>query len=121
MARIQIVNETAVRISVDLADAVRMVERAAADIPSHARDIVTIREKMPAFDYTSFCFYAYDSARLFEWMLGMDPRRYLSFSLDAPDSFFYTLYGGMSALYPAARRALEPAPAAGAEVRQTGR
>ncbi|MNW68461.1 hypothetical protein D3C74_472380 [compost metagenome] len=51
------------------------------------------------FEFTHFCFYAYDSARLFERVLEMDPKTYLSFSLDAPDSFFYALYGGMSALY----------------------
>ncbi|GJM79729.1 hypothetical protein HMSSN139_22250 [Paenibacillus sp. HMSSN-139] len=58
---------------------------------------------MPEFQYTYFCFYAYDTAALFEHMLGIDPKQYLSFSLDAPDSFFYTLYGGMKGLSSAAR------------------
>ncbi|MCL6442315.1 MAG: hypothetical protein K6T83_02420 [Alicyclobacillus sp.] len=104
MAKIDIINDKTIRISVGLDDAVKMVDEAARDIPAYAQDIVTIYEKMPAFDYTSFCFYAYDSAKLFEFMLGMDPRNYNSFSLDAPDAFFYTLYGGMTALYPAAKK-----------------
>lgn len=99
MANIEIVNEKTIRISVDLQDAVRMVNEAAKDVSTYAKDVVTIYEKMPAFDYTSFCFYAYDSARLFEFALGIDPRKYNSFSLNAPDAFFYTLYGGMAALY----------------------
>ena len=111
MAEINIVNERTIRISVDLADAVRIVQHAADDVVRYARDIVTIFEKMPAFDYTSFCFYAYDTASLFEWLLDMNPRQYLSFSLDAPDAFFYALYGGMAGLYGAAKGclALEPA------------
>jgi hypothetical protein len=111
MAQIEIVNATTIRISVGLEDAVKMVEEAAKDVWSYAHDIVTIYEKMPAFDYTSFCFYAYDSARLFEWRLGIDPRQYLSFSLDAPDSFFFALYGGMGALYREAKRIHDAAAA----------
>lgn len=104
MAKIDIVNDKTIRISVDLVDAVKMIDKAAQDIPMYSSDIVTIYEKMPAFDYTNFCFYAYDSAKLFEFALGMDPRNYNSFSLDAPDAFFYTLYGGMAALYSAAKQ-----------------
>lgn len=103
MANINIVNESTIRISVDLNDASAMVKEAAQNIEPYASDIVTIYEKMPFFDYTSFCFYAYDSAKLFEWVLGTDPRQYRSFSLDAPDGFFYTLYGGMGALYDRAK------------------
>ena len=106
MADIHIVNERAIRISVGLADAVRIVQHAADDVARYARDIVTIFDKMPAFDYTSFCFYAYDTASLFEWLLDMDPRQYLSFSLDAPDAFFYALYGGMASLYDVAKACL---------------
>lgn len=62
LANIKIVNEKTIQISVNLEDAVRMVNEAARDVSTYARDIVTIYEKMPAFDYTSFCFYAYDSA-----------------------------------------------------------
>jgi len=54
---------------------------------------------MPEFDYTHFCFYAYDSARLFERILDDDPKQCLSLILDAPDAFFYALYGGMAGLY----------------------
>ncbi|KYP81326.1 hypothetical protein [Ferroacidibacillus organovorans] len=104
MAKIDIVNEKTIRISVELVDAVKMVDEAARDILTYSSDIVTIYEKMPAFDYTNFCFYAYDSAKLFEFVLGMDPRNYNSFSLDAPDAFFYTLYGGMAALYNTAKQ-----------------
>lgn len=103
MANIETVNEKTIRITVDLEDAVRIVDEAARDVSAYAKDIVTIYEKMPAFDYTSFCFYAYDSAQLFEFMLGMNPRNYNSFSLNAPDAFFYALYGGMAALYGAAK------------------
>ena len=103
MAQINVVNESTIRISVTLEDATRMVQEAARDTSYYASDIVTIYEKMPFFDYTSFCFYAYDSAKLFEWVLGTDPREYRSFSLDAPDSFFYALYGGVASLYGAAK------------------
>jgi len=73
----------------------------------YAQEIITIYEKMPVFEYTHFCFYAYDSARLFERVLGMDPKAYLSFSLDAPESFFYALYGGMAALYKSSLQLVE--------------
>jgi len=114
LANIEIVNDKTIRISVDLEDAVHMINEAASNVSMYARDILTIFEKMPAFDYTSFCFYAYDSARLFEWMLGMDPRSYTSFSLDAPDAFFYTLYGGMAALYGTAASVAQAEQAASA-------
>lgn len=114
MAEIEIVNETTIRISVDVDDAIRMIDKAASNVPSYARDIVTIYEKMPAFDYTSFCFYAYDTARLFEYVLGTSPRDYTSFSLKAPDAFFYSLYGGMAALYHTAKASLASQAAASA-------
>ena len=107
MANIQILDERTIKIKVDLTDATTMVSEAARNVPAYASDIVTIYEKMPEFQYIHFCFYAYDSAALFEHMLAMDPKRYTSFSLDAPDSFFYTLYGGMSGLYEEAKRSLE--------------
>lgn len=107
MAAIEVVDHKTIRIAVELEDAQRMVSEAAHNVPAYAHDIVTIFEKMPAFDYTSFCFYAYDSARLFEFVLGMNPREYTSFSLTAPDAFFYTLYGGMTALYEPAKEQLD--------------
>lgn len=107
MAVIDVVDDKTIHITVALEDAQRMVSEAARDVAKYAHDIVTIHEKMPAFDYTSFCFYAYDSARLFEFMLGVNPREYTSFSLTAPDAFFYTLYGGMTALYGPAAEQLE--------------
>jgi hypothetical protein len=111
MANIHVLNESTIRITVSLEDAQAMVQEAAQNVANYAKDIITIYEKMPLFDYTNFCFYAYDSAKLFEWVLGANPRQYLSFSLDAPDSFFYTLYGGMSALYETAKASLEEAKA----------
>lgn len=106
MAEIRILDEKTIRIAVSLEDAMEMIREAAKDVSRYASEIVTIADKMPVFEYTSFCFYAYDSARLFEHMLGMDPRRYTSFSLDAPDSFFYTLYGGMLGLLSQAKASL---------------
>jgi len=106
MARIDIIDEKTIRIGVQLEDALFMVEEARRAPAEYAHDIVTIAERMPEFQYTYFCFYAYDSAALFERMLGTDPKQYLSFSLDAPDAFFYALYGGMQALYPAAKASL---------------
>lgn len=91
-----------------------MVNEAVRDVSAYAWDIVTIYEKMPAFDYSSFCFYAYDSARLFEFVLGMDPRNYNSFSINAPDAFFYALYGGMVALYDTAKQVAQAEQAASA-------
>jgi hypothetical protein len=104
MAQIDIINETTIKIHVQLDDAVKMVQEAASHMEQYASDVVTIFEKMPFFDYTSFCFYAYDTASLFEWLLGMNPKKYNSFSLDAPDSFFYALYGGFAGLYEEAKK-----------------
>ncbi|MCL6637951.1 MAG: hypothetical protein K6T26_08380 [Alicyclobacillus sp.] len=110
MAHVETLNPTTLRIHVTLQDAVDMVTEAARDVRGYAHDIVTIYEKMPMFDFIHFCFYAYDSARLFERQLGINPRQYQSFSLDAPDAFFYTLYGGMAALYPQAKSTLPATP-----------
>ena len=107
MANIQIIDERTIRISVTLNDAITMINEASRELSRYAEDIVTIYEKMPVFDYVHFCFYAYDSAALFEYMLETDPKKYTSFSLDAPESFFYVLYGGMAGLYPAAKQKLE--------------
>lgn len=109
MAKIEHHGEQAIFISVTLDDAVQMIQEAASHMDKYARDIVTIYEKMPAFDYTSFCFYAYDTAKMFEWLLGMSPREYTSFSLDAPDGFFLALYGGMAALYEEAKAKISAA------------
>ncbi len=109
MAQIDIINDSTIEIHVQLEDAVKMVQEAACHLEQYASDIVTIYEKMPFFDYTSFCFYAYDTASLFEWLLGMNPKKYNSFSLDAPDSFFYALYGGLSALYEEAKKSVTAA------------
>ncbi|WP_429350314.1 hypothetical protein [Paenibacillus sp. 4624] len=92
-------NETTLRLTLGLEDAVSMIRIAQREQTTYAQEIITIYEKMPVFEFTHFCFYAYDSARLFERVLEMDPKTYLSFSLDAPDAFFYALYGGMAALY----------------------
>lgn len=107
MAQIEEIDERTVKIHVQLEDALQMVRQARTDIATYAHDIVTITDKMPFFDYVNFCFYAYNSATLFEWMLGMNPKQYNAFSLDAPDSFFYTLFGGMAALYDDAQQSLE--------------
>lgn len=106
MAHVEKISDRKAHIQVDVADALAMVQEAANNVDKYASDIVTIYEKMPAFDYTSFCFYAYDSAKLFENMLGESPRQYNSFSLDAPDSFFFTLYGGMAGLYTNAKQSV---------------
>lgn len=104
MANIEIIDPTTLKIIVSLEDAISMVLEAGSDIEKYASEIVTIYERMPEFHYTYFCFYAYDSAILFEKMLGIDPKEYLSFSLDAPDTFFYSLYGGMAGLYFEAKK-----------------
>ncbi|MBR8661209.1 MULTISPECIES: hypothetical protein [Bacillales] len=109
MATVTVVDEKTLRIAVDLEDALAMIREAERNVERYAKDITTIYEKMPEFHFVHFCFYAYDSSALFEHMLGVDPKQYLSFSLDAPDSFFYTLYGGMAALYEQAKAALRSA------------
>lgn len=98
MANITVIDEKKIQISVELEDALTMIAEAESHLHLYAEEIMTIAEKMPEFQYTYFCFYAYDTAALFEKMLGIDPKQYLSFSLHAPDSFFYALYGGMKAL-----------------------
>ncbi|MEX2416117.1 MAG: hypothetical protein WD424_08225 [Paenibacillaceae bacterium] len=102
MATIQVIDEKTIQIAVTLDDAKAMIQEASSKVATYAKDIVTIYEKMPEFEYTFFCFYAYDTAALFEYILEIDPKNYTSFSLDAPDSFFYTLYGGMAGLYQGA-------------------
>ncbi|HEX7055878.1 MAG TPA: hypothetical protein VF260_01605 [Bacilli bacterium] len=104
MAEIKVLNESTIKIIADVPDALKMIAEARRDVPRYAHDIITIYEKMPAFEYTFFCFYAYDSAALFEYMLGANPREYTSFSMDAPPAFFYVLYGGMAALYEEAKK-----------------
>lgn len=104
MADIQIVDERTIKITADIRDSLTMIGEARAHTREYSQDIVTIYEKMPEFDYIYFCFYAYDSASLFEHMLGIDPKKYTSFSMNAPDSFFHTLYGGMAALYEEAKQ-----------------
>ncbi|MCM3171572.1 hypothetical protein [Paenibacillus sp. MER 99-2] len=113
MPQVDIINDTTLRITLRLEDATTMIQMAQQNQVEYAQEIITIFEKMPVFEYTHFCFYAYDSARLFERLLGMDPKAYLSFSLDAPESFFYALYGGMAALYESSQHLLEQANVAG--------
>lgn len=104
MAGITIVDERTIKIKVTLEDAILMIQESSHHLDEYAAEIVTIYEKMPQFQYIYFCFYAYDSAKLFEHMLGIDPKQYTSFSLDAPDAFFFSLYGGMAGLYEEAKR-----------------
>lgn len=108
MAQVTVVDEKTLKVKVDLDDAITMIREAEQNVALYAKDIVTIYEKMPEFQFVHFCFYAYDSASLFENMLGVDPKQYLSFSLDAPDAFFYALYGGMAALYEKSKATLQP-------------
>lgn len=114
MAHVEIIDDTTLRITLRLEDATTMVQIAQREQAEYAQEIVTIYEKMPVFEYTHFCFYAYDSARLFERVLGIDPKAYLSFSLDAPESFFYALYGGMAALYESSLQLVQQADVASA-------
>ncbi|WP_405170004.1 hypothetical protein MHI12_18445 [Paenibacillus sp. FSL H8-0280] len=114
MAHVEIIDDTTLRITLRLEDATTMVQLAQREQAEYAQEIITIYEKMPVFEYTHFCFYAYDSARLFERVLGMDPKAYLSFSLDAPESFFYALYGGMAALYESSLQLVQRADVASA-------
>ncbi|GAS82571.1 MULTISPECIES: hypothetical protein [Paenibacillus] len=114
MAHVEIIDDTTLRITLRLEDATTMVQMAQREQAEYAQEIITIYEKMPVFEYTHFCFYAYDSARLFERVLGMDPKAYLSFSLDAPESFFYALFGGMAALYESSLQLVQQADAASA-------
>ena len=100
MAEVKAVDGKTLKVRVGLDDAVAMIGEAERHVGRYAKDIVTI--------IVHFCFCAYDSAALFENMLGIDPKQYLSFSLDAPDAFFYALYGGMAALYERAKALLPP-------------
>ena len=114
MAHVEIIDDTTLRITLRLEDALTMVQIAQREQAEYTQEIITIYEKMSVFEYTHFCFYAYDSARLFERVLGMDPKAYLSFSLDAPESFFYALYGGMAALYESSLQLVQQADVASA-------
>lgn len=116
MAEVEVLNPTTLRITATLEDALTMINEASDHLEEFAEDIITICDKMPEFDYTYFCFYAYDTATLFEMMLGIDPKKYLSFSMNAPDAFFYTLYGGMKGLYKLARNVLQQKEAVISEI-----
>lgn len=105
MANVNIIDDKKIKIELSMDDAIAMIQQAAEKIDEYAFEIVTIFEEMPNFQYTYYCFYAIEnSAQLFENMLGIDPKQYHSFSLDAPDAFFYSLYGGMASLYPQAKK-----------------
>lgn len=100
MAKVNIIDEQTVNIELTLEDAVSMVQKATNNIDVYAKEIITIFEQMPKFNYVYYCFYAFDdSAKLFEAMLEIDPKNYYSFSVNAPDAFFHCLYGGMASLY----------------------
>ncbi|WP_433942892.1 hypothetical protein [Paenibacillus sp. SN-8-1] len=107
MADIHIVDERTIKITAGIPDALHMIHEAGSNVHKYARDIVTIFEKMSEFDYIYYCFYAYNSALLFEHMLDIDPKKYTSFSMDVSDAFFHTLYGGMAALYDEANLCLK--------------
>lgn len=119
MAHVEIIDDTTLRLTLGLEDAVSMIQIAQREQAAYAQEIITIYEKMPVFEYTHFCFYAYDSAGLFERVLEIDPKTYLSFSLDAPDSFFYVLYGGMSALYESSIKLVQQTSKAASAVNET--
>ncbi|KXH78807.1 hypothetical protein [Sporosarcina sp. HYO08] len=105
MAKVHIIDEKTLKIELSISDAISMVQEAAKDIRKYAKEIMAIYDAMPIFQYTHFCFYAFNNcAGLFEKMLSVDPKRYKSFSLDAPDSFFYSLYGGLAGLYEQAEK-----------------
>ncbi|BCJ85100.1 hypothetical protein [Effusibacillus dendaii] len=74
MPEIAVIDEKTIRIKVRLEDAIQMVSEASRNVELYANEIIAIYEKMPGFEYTNFCFYAYDTARLFEKMLGVNPR-----------------------------------------------
>jgi hypothetical protein len=116
MAEVEVLNPTTLRITATLEDALTMINEASEHLEEYAEDIITIYDKMPEFDYTYFCFYAYDTAALFESMLGIDPKKFLSFSMNAPDAFFYTLYGGMKGLYSLARTVIQKKEAVISEI-----
>lgn len=105
MAKVNIIDDNTVNIELTLEDAVSMIQKATNNIDKYAEEIVTTFEQMPKFNYTYYCFYAFDnSANLFETMLDIDPKKYNSFSLNAPDAFFHCLYGGMASLYTDAQK-----------------
>ncbi|MEK5037153.1 hypothetical protein [Sporosarcina sp. FSL K6-3457] len=105
MAKVNVIDDRTLKIELSLEDAISMVQQAAGEVDKFASEIITIFEKMPKFNYTHYCFYAFDdTAQLFENVLGIDPKQYKTFSLDAPDAFFYSLYGGMASLYGEAKK-----------------
>lgn len=107
MAKVNVIDDKTLQIELSLEDAISMVQQAAGEVGKFAGEIITIFEEMPKFNYTHYCFYAFeDTAQLFENVLGIDPKQYKTFSLDASDAFFYSLYGGMASLYDEAKRSV---------------
>lgn len=50
-------DEKTIKIKVTVEDAVAMIEEASHNVEKYAREMITIRDKMPEFAYTHFCFY----------------------------------------------------------------
>ena len=108
MAKITVVDEKTIKIAVDLEETmITMTREAEKNVERYAKDIVTIYEKMPEFQFVHFCFYAYDSAALFEHMLGSTRSSISPFPRCARWLLLYPLRG-MAALYERAKAMLPP-------------
>lgn len=76
-----------------------IAQEAVKNIDLYKEEIAMIYEKMPKFDYTYFCFYAYSTYKLLENALGFNCDEVGHFRLKAADSFFYAFYGMIATLY----------------------
>ncbi|TQS76369.1 hypothetical protein DX933_01815 [Ornithinibacillus gellani] len=86
-------------LEVDLSDLQPLIEEANRNMDLYKDEIAVIHEKMPKFDYTYFCFYAYSTYRLLEATFQFDTAEVGHFRLIAPDSFYYAFYGMIETLH----------------------
>ncbi len=90
-------NELILEVTLD--DLHVIAKEAVKNIDLYKEEIAVIFEKMPKFDYTYFCFYAYSTYKLLEAALQFDCDDVKHFRLKAPEPFYYAFYGMIATLY----------------------
>jgi hypothetical protein len=90
-------NELILEIGLD--DLKTIIDEATANIDLYKDEIAVIYQKMPGFDFTYFCFYAYSTYRLLEKAFHFSADEVGHFRLKAPESFYYAFYGMIATLH----------------------
>ncbi len=98
MANVHIENNELL-LEASLEDIEAIVKEAVKNIDQYKDEISVIYDKMPKFEYTYFCFYAYSTYRLLEKALHFSCEEVGHFRLTAPEEFYYAFFGVISTLY----------------------